>query len=67
MDNKDWFDKLQIWVISGVIVTLIATLIVIVYSIGTVNSELHQAFSPAPPSVPAVNFNIGGYNSLGLQ
>jgi hypothetical protein len=66
MNNKKGFDKLEIWVISGAIATLVITLVVIVYSISTVSNELYQAFSFAQPSTPTVDFNISSYNSLGL-
>ncbi len=67
MGNKHWFDKLQMWVIGGAIATLIVTLILVVYSIGTISSELYKAFSPAQSSAPTVEFNLSGYDSLGLK
>jgi len=66
MGNKKAFDRLEVWIVSGAIVTLVITLTVVAYSIGTLSRELYNAFSPAQSSISAVNFDIRGYNSLGL-
>jgi|GEM_PF-5342671 hypothetical protein len=67
MNNKRSFDRLEIWVVGGAIVTLIATIVVVVISIGLLSSELYGAFSPSQPSTPSITFNINAYNSLGLH
>ncbi len=67
MNKKNWFGKLKVWVVSGAIITLIATLIFVIYSLGTVSNELYSAFSPGQQSNSSIGFNISGYNSLGLQ
>lgn len=54
------------WVISGVVITLVITLAVVFYSINVVSGDLYDAFSPAQSPTPAISFNINGYNSLGL-
>lgn len=63
---KRSFDRLEMWVIGGVVFTLVITLAVVVYSIDIVSNELYNAFSPAQSSTMVVNFDINGYNSLGL-
>ncbi|MCL4405293.1 MAG: hypothetical protein M1361_00225 [Patescibacteria group bacterium] len=63
---KRSFDRLEMWVISGVVITLVITLAVVFYSINVVSGDLYDAFSPAQSPTPAISFNINGYNSLGL-
>jgi hypothetical protein len=67
MNSKKAFDILEIWVVTCAIITLVLTLVLVVYSIGTLSTELYQAFSPSQSSAPSVDFNINAYNSLGLQ